>query len=156
MITDLVNDALAKSMKQADSMLVKHRNFLRLIKGELQMAEVRQNKPLTDEQQAGVLKKILKSNEETIDTLANQYEVSGGADPRVLPLIEENNLIRGFLPKEATPEEIIAALASVTEQIKNAKNDGQATGVAMKTLKEVKLVVDGNIVKDIVAGLRNG
>lgn len=149
MITDLVNDALAKSMKQADSMLVKHRNFLRLVKGELQMAEVRQNKPLTDEQQAGVLKKILKGNEETLGIL-------NADDERAQILQEENTLLNGFLPQVASNEEIKTALAGVIEQIKAAKNDGQATGIAMKTLKEAKLVCDGGTVKDIVVGLRNG
>lgn len=149
MITDLVNDALAKSMKQADPMLVKHRNFLRLVKGELQMAEVRQNKPLTDEQQAGVLKKILKGNEETLAVLPAD-------DARYESLVEENTLLNKFLPQVASNEEIMAALAGIIDQIKAAKNDGQATGVAMKTLKEAKVVCEGGTVKDIVAGLRNG
>jgi uncharacterized protein YqeY len=147
MIADLVNEALAKSMKQADEMLVKHRNFLRLVKGELQMAEVRQNKPLTDEQQAGVLKKILKGNEETLAVLPAD-------DARCDSLTEENKLLNSFLPKVASNEEIKAALAGVVEQIKAAKNDGQATGIAMKTLKEAKIGCEGNIVKDIVSELR--
>jgi len=148
MILNNVNEAIEKSMKQAadNPLLVKHRNFLRLIKGELQTVEVRQNKPLTEEQCAGVLKKILKSNEETINTLKD--------DPRVAPLLEENELIRGFLPYEANDEEILAALSGVIEQIKAAVKDGAAIGVAMKTLKEAKMTCDGNAVKEIVAKLR--
>lgn len=144
MIVDLVNAAFVQSMKQVDS----HRNFLRLIKSELYMAEIRQNGPLTDEQQAGVLKKILKSNEETLGLLSSD-------DSRYKSLVEENNLLNKFLPKVASNEEIKAALASVVEQIKSAKSDGQATGIAMKTLKEAKVACEGNTVKNIVAEWRH-
>lgn len=150
MILAKVEDAIKVSMKGDAT----HRNFLRLVKGELQMAEVRQNKPLTEEQESNVLKKILKSNEETLDILINLKEVSGGPDPRTAAIIEENKILKEFLPAVASIEDVKAALASVLDQIKSAKNDGQATGVAMKTLKEAKLTCDGNTVKEIVAELR--
>lgn len=150
MILDKVEDAIKVSMKGDAT----HRNFLRLVKGELQMAEVRQNKPLTEEQASNVLKKILKSNEETLGILANRNEVSGGPDPRAAAIIQENEILKGLLPAIASIEDVKAALASVLDQIKSAKNDGQATGVAMKMLKEAKLTCDGNTVKEIVAELR--
>lgn len=150
MILDKVEDAIKVSMKGDAT----HRNFLRLVKGELQMAEVRQNKPLTEEQASNVLKKILKSNEETLGILANRNEVSGGPDPRAAAIIQENEILKGLLPAVASIEDVKAALASVLDQIKSAKNDGQATGVAMKMLKEAKLTCDGNTVKEIVAELR--
>lgn len=147
MIIDLVNEAITKSMRHADEQLVKHRAFLRFIKGELQMAETRQNKALTDEQQSNVLKKILKSNEETLATLAT-------TDDRFVALTEENALLNGLLPNLASNDEIKAALTVVLEQIKAAKNEGQAMGLAMKTLKEAKVICEGNTVKEIVNEMR--
>ena len=143
MILTKVEDAIKASMKGDAS----HRNFLRLIKGELQMAEVRQNKSLTEEQEGNVLKKILKNNEETLGLLPAD-------DARYVTLLEENEILKGLLPAVASIEDVKAALAPVLDQIKSAKSDGQATGVAMKTLKEAKLACDGNTVKEIVAELR--
>lgn len=145
MILNQVEEAIKNSMK-ADN--ATHRNFLRLIKGELQMAEVRQNKPLTAEQEANVLKKILKSNEETSALLPAE-------DVRLTALKEENEILKGFLPTTASDEEIKVILATVIDQIKAAKSDGQATGVAMKAIKESKLAVDGNAIKALVATLRS-
>ena len=143
MILNKVEEAIKISMKGDAT----HRNFLRLIKGELQMTEVRQNKPLTEEQEANVLKKMLKNNDETLGLLPAD-------DARYAVLIEENEILKGLLPAVASIEDVKAALAPVLDQIKLAKSDGQATGVAMKTLKEAKLACDGNIVKEIVAELR--
>lgn len=144
MIIDQINEAITKSMKQADA---KHRGFLRLIKGDLQMAETRQNKPLTDEQQSNVLKKILKGNEETIAALNED-------DPRVAVLEEENKLLNSFLPQLASTDEILQVLKDVLSQIQAAKNDGQAMGLAMKTLKEAKIACEGEQVKSIVSEIR--
>lgn len=145
MILAKVEDAIKISMKGNAT----HRNFLRLIKGELQMAEVRQNKPLTEEQEANVLKKMLKSNEETLGLLGVRAD-----DARYVALLEENEILKRFLPTIASIEDVKAALVPVLDQIKLAKSDGQATGIAMKTIKEVKLACDGNTVKEIVAELR--
>ena len=113
------------------------------------MAEVRQNKPLTEEQEANVLKKMLKSNEETLGLLGVRAD-----DARYVALLEENEILKRFLPTIASIEDVKAALVPVLDQIKLAKSDGQATGIAMKTIKEVKLACDGNTVKEIVAELR--
>ena len=145
MILAKVEDAIQISMKGNAT----HRNFLRLIKSELQTAEARQNKSLTEEQEANILKKMLKSNEETLGLLGVRAD-----DARYVALLEENEILKAFLPIIASIEDVKAALAPVLDQIKSAKSDGQAIGIAMKTLKEVKLVIDGNIVKEIVAELR--
>jgi hypothetical protein len=47
--------------------------------------------------------------------------------------------------------EIVAALAQVSEAVKAATNDGQATGVAMKHLKSLGADVNG---KDVSAAVR--
>jgi hypothetical protein len=45
-------------------------------------------------------------------------------------------------------------LASKVDELKLAKSDGQATGIAMKFFKEAKLLVDGNTVTEVVKSIR--
>jgi hypothetical protein len=58
------------------------------------------------------------------------------------------------LPKTLSVEEIAAQLGEVADAIKGAKNDGQATGVAMKHLKSKQLRVLGEDVSAAVKKLR--
>jgi len=51
--------------------------------------------------------------------------------------------------------EFVAALAGVTDAIRAAGNDGQATGVAMKELKKAGAVVNGKDVSAAVKQLRS-
>ena len=73
---------------------------------------------------------------------------------KVEELDEEYAYLDLLLPKSLGIEEIKAALVSVVADLKSAKSDGQATGLAMKTLKQLKLTVLGNDVSQAVKELR--
>ena len=69
-------------------------------------------------------------------------------------MLKENEILAGFLPQNLSPEQILAALAPVVEQIRAAASDGQATGVAMKQLKVAGANVNGKDVQTVIKDLR--
>jgi uncharacterized protein YqeY len=102
--------------------------ILRLAQSEVSAAELRAGRALTDDEAYAVVRKLVKSNEETL--------ASGAADATVAAtLTRENALLTELLPKGLGPAEIQALLAPIADAIRAAGGDGQATGVAMKHLK---------------------
>jgi len=142
MLVDTIKARITQAMKEKDEVA---RDVLRLAFGESQTAEANQGKPLTDEQVAGILRKLVKSNEETLSL--------GGEDAK---LRHEIAVLQSLLPKSMTPEQIAEALASQVDAIKAAKNDGQAMGVAMKHLKGAGATVEANDVTAAVKRIRGG
>ena len=70
-------------------------------------------------------------------------------------LMQEKTTLSKLLPVQLDRKDILDKLINKVEEIKNAKADGQATGIAMKYFKENKLVVDGTLVADVIKQLRN-
>jgi uncharacterized protein YqeY len=94
------------------------------------------------------LRKLVKSNEETMGTLED-------AEKKAI-LQREIQILNDFLPKSLSEDEVVAALAPVADSIRAASNDGQATGVAMKHLKASGALVDGRVVTKAVQRVRAG
>lgn len=121
------------------------KEVLRVALGEIQTAEAR-GAATTDESAAAVVRKLIKSNEETLAATADE------ANKRTLT--QENAVLASLLPKSLGVPEIVEALASLRDAIRAAANDGQATGVAMKHLKASGAVVTGKDVTEAVKQLR--
>jgi uncharacterized protein YqeY len=123
------------------------KNIHRLAYSEMQLASARSGKDVSDDEAIAILKKLVKSNEETlaVATEATQREA----------LAREIALLTALLPKTLGVAEIVAALAPVTDGIRAAGNDGQATGVAMKHLKSTGASVDGKTVAAAVKQIRS-
>jgi len=102
---------------------------------------------LTDDEAFAVLRKLVKSNEETL-------AASKGDAEKTATLTRENQLLSELLPKGLTPEEILGALEPVREAIRAAASEGQATGVAMKHLKGLGRTVNGADVSIAVRAMR--
>jgi uncharacterized protein YqeY len=113
--------------------------------GELETVEARKGS-LTDEEGFAILRKLVKSNRETLD-------ISESAEQKKT-LEEEIVILESLLPKALDADAVQDLLAPVKDAIKGAGNDGQATGIAMKTLKAAGAVVDGKLVGDVVRKLR--
>jgi uncharacterized protein YqeY len=124
------------------------KEILRVAMGEITTEAARPGRTGSDEETLTILRKLVKSNEET---LASTTE----ADKRAV-LQQEIEILGSYLPKSLTPDEIAAALAPVLPQIKAAGNDGQATGIAMKQLKSAGVVVNGKDVGLAIKELRKG
>jgi len=121
------------------------KEILRVALGEIQTLEARKGE-LTEDEVAAVVRKLVKSNRETI-------ALSADADQRVV-LEQEIGILDGLLPKALDADGMAAGLASVADAIRAAGNDGQATGIAMKVLKAQGTVVDGKLVGEVVKKLR--
>jgi uncharacterized protein YqeY len=141
MLVDDIKKKVAEAVKGGDTVA---RDVLRLALGEVQTAEARKNAPLTDDEVAQALRKLVKSNEETLSALPE-------GDARAATIRHEIAALTAILPAQLTPDQIVEALASVREAIKAAGNDGQATGVAMKHLKAAGATVSG---KDVGAAVK--
>lgn len=115
--------------------------------GELETEAARKG-TLSDDEGFAIVRKIVKSNRET-------HAASESAEQKKT-LEEEIAVLESLLPKALGPEEVEGALSGVRDAIKAAGNDGQATGIAMKTLKASGAVVDGKLVGEVVRKMRAG
>jgi uncharacterized protein YqeY len=140
MLIDQIKARMFQAIKAGATV---EKEILRVAMGEITTEAARPGRLGTDEETQAILRKLVKSNEET---LASTTE----ADKRAT-LQQEIEILGTFLPASLKPEEILAALAPVAAQIKAAGNDGQATGIAMKHLKSTGAIVNG---KDVGAAIQ--
>ncbi len=122
---------------------VVEKEILKVAMGEITTEAARDGRKGDDAEAQAILKKLVKSNEETIE--ASQDET------QKVTLRAEVEVLNTFLPKSLGLAEIVAALAPVADAVKAAGNDGQATGLAMKHLKSLAAEVNG---KDVSAAVR--
>lgn len=143
MIVEDVRARMTAAMRAKDTLT---RDILRVILGELQAHESRAGS-ITDEQGHGIVRKLMKSNEETLG-LARDAETAD-------KLRKENAILETLLPKTMSIDDIVAALSPVADAVKSAGNDGQATGVAMKHLKAQGAAAQGSDVSQAVKRIRS-
>lgn len=143
MLKDEIKKRITAAMKEKRDA---ERDILRLAFGEIQTGEARSGKDLTDDEVSQIVRKLIKSNEET---LAATVDATAKA-----VLAKENEILATLLPKALTTDELVAHLAAVKEAIAAAGNDGQATGVAMKHLKTLGVTVPGGDVQAAIKVLR--
>ena len=123
------------------------RDALRTVLGEAQAEAVRRKTEATDEVVLAVVKKTVAGLKETIP-LATQAGRDTTQQEAELALLES------LLPKAWDQEAIAAALAPHRDELRAAKNDGQAMGVAMKVLKAKGAVTNPDDVKAVVTAAR--
>src|SRR5450432_934138 len=116
MLVDQIKARMFQAIKAGAHL---EKEILRVAVGEITTEAARPGRKGSDEEAQAILRKLVKSNEETLAATADEEKRT--------TLLEENAILAGFLPKSLTPEEILAALAPVLEQIKTAPSDGQAT-----------------------------
>ncbi len=144
MLVDDIKKRIPQAMKDKK---VVERDILRVALSEIQNHENRSGKPPTEEEASKIIRKVIKSNEETL-LVATSEETKA-------KLLEENQVLNGLLPQTWDVAKILAALEPVAAQIKEAKGDGPATGVAMKLLKSLGAPVEGKDVGEAVKKLRS-
>lgn len=140
MLLDDIKSAMFAAMKSGD---VVAKEILRVAVGEITTEAARPGRTGSDEETQAILKKLLKSNEETI--------AAGVDDETRANLQRESEVLRKYLPQTLGVDAIVLALAPVADAIRAAGNDGQATGVAMKQLKATGASVGG---KDVAAAVK--
>jgi hypothetical protein len=143
MLLDEIKARMFRAMKAGETL---EKEILRVAVGEITTDAARPGRTGSDEEAQAILRKLIKSNEESLDSVS---EVEKRAN-----LTRENEVLRELLPRALGEEELMAALASVAQQIRAAATDGQATGVAMKELRAEGIVADGKMVGAAVRRLR--
>ncbi len=143
MLLDEIKRQMMAAMKAHDTVT---KEILRVALGELSMAVERAGGTLGDEAVQVILRKLVKSNQDTLALTVDpaQQEV----------LRKETAVIEALLPRSLGADDIVALLEPVRDAVRAAANDGQATGVAMKHLKTTGAVVQGKDVGDAVRRLR--
>jgi uncharacterized protein len=139
-LLDQIKARMFQAMKAGNAV---EREILKVAMGEITTDAARPGKKGDDAEAQAILKKLVKSNEETLEVSQNEAQKQ--------TLRTEIEVLLSFLPKALGVPEIVAALAPVVESVKTAGNDGQATGVAMKHLKSLGVEVNG---KDVSAAVR--
>ena len=150
------------------------KNVLSVALGDIQVQEGRaaQKGEVTDGQAEKIIQKLIKSNQETMDAWNSRkgqvvtiggYVELGSDGARYAALKLENEILTKLLPKTCTKEEIKDFLVNVgtfwpvrfIDKLKEAKSNGQATGLAMKELASLEGSKDGKVVAEIVKELRS-
>jgi uncharacterized protein len=143
MLIDEIKKRVMQAMKDKRDV---EKEVLKVALGEIQTAGARAGRDLNDDEAAQIVRKLVKSVEET---------ASMTTDPsKKATLDQELAVLATLLPKGLSLDEIIDKLAPVRDAIRAAGNDGQATGVAMKHLKSLGLTVPGNDAATAVKTLR--
>ena len=141
MLIDDIKARIIVAMKAKNNHV---RDTLKVALGDIQLAETRNGKALTDPEAQAAIKKIIKGNREMIAAVS---------DAEVIERMEtEIALLSELLPQTLSAEAIVEHLAPVADAVRAAGNDGQATGIAMKHLKSGGHAVEG---QDVAAAVRN-
>lgn len=127
------------------------KNLLSVILGDIATAEARSGKELPEAEVEKLLRKMLENNTETLTQLKSHQRAH---DPQVAVLEREIALLKSLLPQTLDVAAIAKALEPVQSEIRQAKNDGQAMGLAMKHLKDLSLPVQGQDVTAVVKQIR--
>jgi uncharacterized protein len=128
MLRDDINAALRDAMKAKDQPRVA---TLRLINAAIQSAEIdlRDGNKLSEDALLGVLQKMIKQRQESLDI----YEKAGRAELAAKERAEME-IISAYLPKQMSDDEAKAAIAAVVKEV-NAQSV-KDMGKVMAALKE--------------------
>jgi uncharacterized protein len=139
-----------EAMKAKDDLA---RDLLRVILGEASTRKARTGKEPRDDEIHGIIRSMIANNAETRKELEQRGQTGHEAYER---LGRENVYLETLLPKTLDRAAIRAELAPIAADLKAAKNDGQAVGLAMRHLKQKGLAVLGEDVAAAVKELRAG
>jgi uncharacterized protein YqeY len=129
------------------------KDVLRVLMGEASTREARTGQPPSEADVHAIVRKLIASNTETRTELERRGQTGHSNYQR---LAEENTYLEGLLPKSPDTAAIRRELEAIAGDLKAAKNDGQATGLAMKHLKQKGLAVQGEQVAAAVKEIRGG
>ena len=143
MLIDQIKARMFQAIKAKSDI---EKEILRVAVGEITTEAARPGRTGSDEEVHAILRKLVKSNEETLASTSEPEKRAA--------LTQEIEILCTFLPKSWSAAEISAGLEPVVAQIKAAASDGQATGVAMKQLKSLGAIVGGKDVAEVIKALR--
>jgi uncharacterized protein YqeY len=139
MLIDQLKQRMFAAMKSGNTV---EKEILRTAIGEV----TRSGDDPTDERVTQVLKKLLKSNQETLAAATSEQQKS--------ELNQEIAILQTFLPESPGPAQVAELLAPVADQIRAAAGPGPAMGIAMKFLKGAGVAAESRDVQTALNELR--
>lgn len=119
---------------------------LRLIKAKfIEFKTAKNAKPLDEIAEITILKKMVQEREES----ARMY-IEGGRESLTHSELQEAEIIREFLPKPVTEDEVEEKVQELIKEIEPIKKN---MGIIIKKVKETYPQADGKIVSGIVANI---
>lgn len=134
----LTND-LKAAMKEQNKELL---SVLRMVKGAIQMEEIKVKHELSDDEVIAIIGKQIKTRKESII----EFE-KGGRNDLIEKTNEEINMLNVYMPKQLSEEEIKAEIDKVFEELKPASNE---MGKIMQALSNLKGKADMGLVSKLV------
>lgn len=134
----LTND-LKTAMKEQNKELL---SVLRMVKGAIQMEEIKVKHELSDDEVIAIIGKQIKTRKESIV----EFE-KGGRNDLIEKTNEEINMLNVYMPKQLSEEEIKAEIDKVFEELKPASNE---MGKIMQALSNLKGKTDMGLVSKLV------
>lgn len=143
-LLDSVNTDLVTATKAQDSLRM---NTLRMAKAALKNREIEKREPLDEAEATRVLQGLVKQREDA----AQQFDQAGRPELAQKERAEIE-VLRVYLPQEASADEIDAAVARAVEETgaASAKDMGKAMKAALAILQAGGKAVDGKKVNEAV------
>lgn len=143
MLLDDIKARMFQAIKAGDTTA---KEILRVAVGEITTEAARDGRKGDDDEARAILRKLLKSNEETLGRAVD--------DAQRATLRREIEVLTELLPRSMSEDDVVGLLEPVKDALRAAGNDGQATGIAMKHLKPTGAVLDGKTVSSAVKRIR--
>lgn len=143
-LKDKIRAALKESLKRQEKTQL---STLRLLLSEINNAEIAEQKPLDDSKVLDVIAREAKRRKESIEAFK-----LGKRDDLVAQEEAELKVLMGYLPRQMSREEIIAAARQVVEAV-GAKGPSDKGKVMSQLMPQLKGKVDGKEVSDVVSQL---
>lgn len=135
MLINKIRQEIENAVRSGDTI---KRDILKLVLGESQLKNVDDDKSVVK-----IVKKIIQSNEETLKVGPNEK------------LTQENSILIVFVPVPLSKEELKVKLADIAVRLREAKNDGQATGMSISHLNRLGVIFEGGDVAEAVKEIRS-
>ena len=142
---DVVRAAMVEAMKAKDKA---RKDSLSMLLSALKNAQIDKREPLTEDEENAVVKKEIKSTQETYDLApADRDDIRSEAAARIA-------VYKEFAPEDMSVEQIREVIAAVLSELGLENPTPKDKGAIMKVLMpRVKGKADGKMVNETVAGM---
>lgn len=142
---DVVRAAMVEAMKAKDKA---RKDSLSMLLSALKNAQIDKREPLTEDEENAVVKKEIKSTQETYDLApADRDDIRSEAAARIA-------VYKEFAPEDMSVEQIREIIAAVLSELGLENPTPKDKGAIMKVLMpRVKGKADGKMVNETLAGM---
>jgi len=142
-LSNTIREKITQAMKSGDTLA---RDVLKYALSEIQAAQTRTKGDTSEEEEQRLIRKIIMANDANI--------IHADSQEKLDIIKRESEILMDLLPPLMDKEEIIEFLRPYHPDIKNCRSDGQATGIAIKTIKCDAKIADGKTVAEVVREIR--